>query len=237
MYSVEYQVSSILILLCLYSTSTASCLALYAVLRKINFAFLTFFVSSAFIKMLVMSGSPINADLLLSIVSKHCSSQSHKYWTGVSVRSVTTVPLSVCYGALNLSVCVDASNLVPYACDRPVTRGECEGGSGSTVPSSAISRGSVAAEQSYRTSGTITPVFSVLRWVWKTGALCWLYVLSFYNSPDSLISTPLVSSQVPYFVPQEKKSARCCRFESLSDSGFIAPNMAFYRPYKAQIDI
>ena len=27
------------------------------------------------------------------------------------------------------------------------------------------------------------------------------------------------------------------RFESLSDSGFIAPNMAFYRPYKAQTGI
>ena len=40
---------------------------------------------------------------------------------------VTTVHLSVCYRALNLSVRVDASNFVPYACDRPVTRGECEG--------------------------------------------------------------------------------------------------------------
>ena len=40
---------------------------------------------------------------------------------------VTTVPLSVCYGALNLLVRVDASNFVPYACDRVVTGGECEG--------------------------------------------------------------------------------------------------------------
>ena len=39
----------------------------------------------------------------------------------------TTVPLSVCYGALNLLVRVDASNFVPYACDRAVTGGECEG--------------------------------------------------------------------------------------------------------------
>ena len=60
------------------------------------------------------------------------------------------------------------------------------------------------------------------------GALRLLYFLSFYNRPSSLISMPLVSSQVPSFVPQEKKSARCYRFESLSDSGFIAPNMAFY---------
>ena len=107
----------------------------------------------------------------------------------------------------------------------------------STVPLSAIPGGSVAAERSYRTSGALTPVFPVPGGVCKTGALCWLYVLSFYNRPDSLISRPFVSSQVPCVVPQEKKSARCCRFESLSDSGFIAPNMAFYRPYKAQTDI
>ena len=109
----------------------------------------------------------------------------------------------------------------------------------STVPSSAIPGGSVAAEQSYPASGALTPVFPVPGGGGgcETGALCWLYVLSFYNRPDSLISRPFVSSQVPCLVPQEKKSARCCRFESLSDSGFIAPNMAFYRPYKAQTDI
>ena len=38
---------------------------------------------------------------------------------------MTTVPLSVCYGALNLLVRVNASNFVPYACDRAVTGGEC----------------------------------------------------------------------------------------------------------------
>ena len=108
----------------------------------------------------------------------------------------------------------------------------------STSPSSAIPGGSVAAERSYRVSGALTPVFPVPGGgVCETGALCWHYVLSFYNRLDSLISRPFVSSQVPCFVPQEKKSARCCRFESLSDSGFIAPNMAFYRPYKAQTDI
>ena len=106
----------------------------------------------------------------------------------------------------------------------------------STVLSSAILGGSVAAERLYRALGTLTPGFPVPGGVCETGALCWLYVLSFYN-PNSLISRPFVSSQIPCFVPQEKKSARCCRFESLSDSGFIAPNMAFYRPYKAQTDI
>ena len=39
------------------------------------------------------------------------------------VEVVTTVPLSVCYGARNLLVRVDASNFVPYACDRAVTGG------------------------------------------------------------------------------------------------------------------
>ena len=62
----------------------------------------------------------------------------------------------------------------------------------------------------------------------STGALHLLYFLSFYNHFDSLVLMPLVSSQVPSFVPQEKKSARCCRFKSLIDSGFIAQNLAFY---------
>ena len=49
------------------------------------------------------------------------------YRTCVEYKSVTTVPLSVCYGALNLLVRVDASNFVPYACDWAVTGGEYEG--------------------------------------------------------------------------------------------------------------
>ena len=152
----------------------------------------------------------------------------------IDMPNVRTVPLSVCYGALNLLVRVDASNFVPYACDRAVA-GEYEGPD-STVPSFAISGGSVAAERSYRTSGTLAPVFPFLGSP-STGALCLLYFLSFHNRPDSLVSMPLVSSQVPSFVPKEKKSARRCRLESLSDSGFIAQNMAFYRPYKARTDI
>ena len=36
------------------------------------------------------------------------------------MQNVTTVPLSVCYGALNLLVRVDVSNFVAYACDRAV---------------------------------------------------------------------------------------------------------------------
>ena len=72
---------------------------------------------------------------------------------------MTTVPLSVCYGALNLLVRVDASNFVPYVCDRAIA-GEYEGPE-STAPSSAISGGSVAAEQSYHTLWTLAPVVPI----------------------------------------------------------------------------
>ena len=71
----------------------------------------------------------------------------------------------------------------------------------------------------------------------RPGPYAGSYVLSFYNRPNSLLSRPVCLVPNPMFRPQEKKSARCCHFESLSDSGFIAPNLAFYRPYKAQTDI
>ena len=64
-------------------------------------------------------------------------------------NSVTTVPLSVCYGVLNLLVLADTSNLIPYVCHQGIA-GEYEGLE-STVPSSAISGGSMAVERSYRT--------------------------------------------------------------------------------------
>ena len=95
----------------------------------------------------------------------------------------------------------------------------------------------MAAERSYRTTGTLAPVFPVLGLAYALGPYACSISFLFYNRPSSLISMPPVSSQVPSFVPQEKKSARCCRFQSLSDSGFIAQNMAFYRPYKARTDI
>ena len=44
----------------------------------------------------------------------------------------------------------------------------------------------------------------------------------FYDHPNSLLSRPVCIVPNPMFRPQEKKSARC-----LSDSGFIAPNLAF----------
>ena len=78
--------------------------------------------------------------------------------SNTAATSVTTVPVSVCYGALNLLVRVDASNFVPYACDRAVTGGEYEG---PEVPH-CRPLVSLAAERSYRTSGTLAPVFPVL---------------------------------------------------------------------------
>ena len=108
----------------------------------------------------------------------------------------------------------------------------------STVPSSAILVGSVAAERSYRALGTLTAEFPVLgggstRPGPYAGPMSSLFIIVLIP----FLVGPFVSSRIPCFVPQEKKSARCCRFESLSDSGFIAPNLAFYRPYKAQTDI
>ena len=69
---------------------------------------------------------------------------------------MTTVPLSVCYGgAKPLGPC-GHSNFVPYDTVRGVR------GPKSTVPSSAILVGSVAAERSYRALGTLRPEFPVL---------------------------------------------------------------------------
>ena len=74
---------------------------------------------------------------------------------------MTTVPLSVCYGAVNLLVLVDTSNFVPYVCDRAIA-GKYESPE-STVPLFVISGGSLAAERSYCTWWTLAPVVPV--WV------------------------------------------------------------------------
>ena len=59
------------------------------------------------------------------------------------------------------------------------------------------------------------------------GAQYFLTFLSFFRSP---YHRPLLSSPQAYTRPQEKKSARCCWFESRNDSEFIARNSAFCRP-------
>ena len=149
---------------------------------------------------------------------------------------MTTVSLSVCYGgAKPLGPC-GHSNFVP--CGSPVGHTRGVRGPKSTVPSSAILIGSMAAKQSYRALGTLTPEFPVLGGGFTrpgpyAGSMSFLFII--IQIP--FLVGPFVSARIPCFVPQEKKSARCCRFESLSDSGFIAPNLAFYRPYKAQTDI
>ena len=111
----------------------------------------------------------------------------------------------------------------------------------STVPSSAILVGSVAAERSYRGLGTLAPEFPILGGggggSTRQGPYACSMSFLFIIVPIPFLVGPFISSRIPCFRPQEKKSARCCRFESLRDSGFIAPNLAFYRPYKAQTDI
>ena len=150
---------------------------------------------------------------------------------------MTTVPLSVCYGALNLLVLADTSYFVPYVCDRAIAIG----GVSTRARKAPYCRLLFPVVAWQRNGHTVLCGLSHLLFPFlgspSTGALHLLYFLSFYNHPDSLVLMPLVSSQVPSFVPQEKKSARCCRFESLSDSSFIAQNLAFYRPQNARTNI
>ena len=54
----------------------------------------------------------------------------------------------------------------------------------------------------------------------------------FFICPNSPVMVPFYLVPSPIFRPQEKKSARCCQFESPSDSGFVAQNSACYRPNK-----
>ena len=74
---------------------------------------------------------------------------------------VTTVPLSVCYGALNLLVLADASNFVPYVCDQAIA-GEYEGPE-NTAPSSAMGPWARAILMSQPASGMPKPTGSC-RW-------------------------------------------------------------------------
>ena len=62
---------------------------------------------------------------------------------------------------------------------------------------------------------------------------------NYWGPNTSLISlvasVPLLAGPKSHYYPQEKKSARCCRFESHNDSEFIAWNPAFYRPKSLSI--
>ena len=109
--------------------------------------------------------------LISLLVNTRGSEQSMQFRVILSSKytccNCDTVPISVCYGAINLLVLVDTSNFAPYVCHQAIA-GEYEGQE-STVPSSAITGGSVAAEQSYRTRQTLEPVVPV--WVRLTLAL------------------------------------------------------------------
>ena len=61
------------------------------------------------------------------------------------------------------------------------------------------------------------------------------YFFTFFIRFLSPYHRPLLSGSQAHVRPQEKKSARCCRFESRNDSEFIARNSAFYRPKIALI--
>ena len=115
---------------------------------------------------------------------------------------MTTVPLSVCYGALNLLVRVGASNFVPYVYDRAVT-GEYESPE-STVPSSSISGGSVAAERSYRTLGTLAPVYPVLRLAYALGPYACSISFHFIIVPVPSLACPLYRPKFHLSFPKRR---------------------------------
>ena len=60
------------------------------------------------------------------------------------------------------------------------------------------------------------------------GGLILLYFLLVVSDP--LNHRPVASGPQAHVRPQEKKSARCCHFESHNAFEFIARNSAFYRP-------
>ena len=100
-----------------------------------------------------------------------------------------------------------------------------------------LSSGSVAWQRSGRTvqAGSHTQYVrpgSAHHW----GLMPALFPCSL-SCPSSPILVPLYLIPSSIFCPHEKKSARCCRFESLSDSGFIAQFLAFCRSNKTLTDI
>ena len=104
-------------------------------------------------------------------------------------------------GALNLSVRVDTLTSFPVG-DQSVTRGECEG---PKAPYRQLLFSLVAWQQK---GANIAPEFPILGGgVYETGALCWFYVLSFYNRPNALLSRPFCLVPNPMFSsPREEVS-------------------------------
>ena len=148
---------------------------------------------------------------------------------------MTTVPLSVCYGALNLLVRVDASNFVPYACDRPVTKGECEG---SEVPYHRPLFPVVAWQQNGRTvlQGLSHLCFLFSGGSGRLGPYAGSMSFLFLFIPIPLIARPLYRPKFHISFPK-RRSQRGVVVSRAKRLWLYAPNMAFYRPYKARTDI
>ena len=116
---------------------------------------------------------------------------------------MTTVPLSVCYGGA-----------------KPLGHARGVRGPKSTVPSSAILVGSVAAERSYRALGTLVPKFSILGG--GGGGECSLLDLGpmlvpmfflFIIVPIPFLVGPFVLSRIPCFVPKRRSQRGVVVFE------------------------
>ena len=98
----------------------------------------------------------------------------------------------------------------------------------------------MAAEWSYRALGTLTPGFPVpgggggsARPGPYAGSMSFLFIIV----PILFLVGPLSRPKSHVSFPKRRSQRGVVVLESLSDSGFIAPNMAFNRPYKAQTDI
>ena len=113
-------------------------------------------------------------------------------------------------GTLNLFVHVDTLTSFPVG-DRSVTQGECEG---PKAPYRRLLFSLVAWQQNGPTLrwGLSHLSFLFLGGVYETGALCWFYVLSFYNRPNSLLSRPFCLVPNPMFRSQREEVSEVLSF-------------------------
>ena len=82
---------------------------------------------------------------------------------------------------------------------------------------------------------SLTPICPLVSLPWTLGYWGPNTSLLSFTSFRSPYHHPLASGPQTNVRPQEKKSARCCRFESRNNSEFIARNCAFYRPKLALV--
>ena len=125
---------------------------------------------------------------------------------------------------------MDTSNFVPYVCDQAIM-GEYKGLE-STVPSSAISGGSVAAEWSYPIQRTLAPVVPI--WVRLTLGPNTCFT-SFYS-----IIVPIPSFLCPLYCPKFHLSSpkrEVCEVLSFREPKRLWLYCPKHGPNKAQTDI